>query len=176
MVTYVFPPDGRLLGRDEPTLDGDLILGYEKVPRIRIVFSNDEGTARDVGIDSLLEDPEDIEEMGKICVADIFPISLEGLTDLFRYPMGRQGAKYEICGSEVLGDYDLDPFWAKTMVEKLVKEFNKLRPQPHKDDIVIMTRKEWKASPEAKWEMGPSELEGEDELDEESEVKLENRE
>ena len=64
--------------------------------------------------------------------------------------------------------------WPDAMVKQLVKDFNELRPQPHNDDIVIMTRREWKATAEAKWEMGPSELEGEDELDEEADVKLEN--
>lgn len=59
----------------------------------------------------------------------------------------------------------MDPLWAERIGRGLVKGDNGEKTFAKNDKITVMTRKEWKTTPEAKWEMGSSELEGIDELD-----------
>lgn len=81
LLTYIFPSDGRTFKVERDFLNVDLMEGHRKVPRIRFVFSHDEGKAREVGIDTLLEGSE-LEDVDGVTMEDIFLLAYRDLTEL----------------------------------------------------------------------------------------------
>lgn len=168
MVTIVLSPVGGSVTIPIPADRGsdiseDLGRSLPHVGRIRFVFSYDEGT--DNATDPMDSVVEQTTWLPGTAIEDRSSVDMQVLSVFFKPLLSQQGIQYEICGGEILGKQGLNPKWTTEMVKLLVEQYQETRPDYTGDNIIIMTRKEWKATKEAKWEMGLRKLEGEDKLD-----------
>jgi hypothetical protein len=148
-ITYVFTPDARAHGYRRQ-YEHDMRV-MPKAQKIRIVYSDDEGESRKVGMYELWSEGMMLE--------DVFSHDYENFEEtIWNAVCQREDVTLEICGGEVIQvkepngmDY-ITPRgeWVKRAIKRVEKENTKVK-------AVSMTRKEWKATPEAVWEMNEEE-------------------
>lgn len=173
MVTYVFAKEEQMC-QNNLGLIKDLSTQHVNVPRVRICFSGDEkskdGTMPPVErdfLDSWFTSTSRYSFLNRHMPSTHMPSTVvpDGMGRLVTAAIANRNTQYEICGGETLDshldvlddnggiDHPADDLpWAEKLKTEVLIKMKKDDAGYDEDNIALLSKEEWKATKEAKWE------------------------